>query len=144
MTTGAGFCPAGFAPYGSGTPDAAPIPGGSLLRDTLTGLTLSSRKIDPATGDFVMDAFGRIEGMTAGQQAMYIAFKGENVFAGVDVIGPNFDREIRSRVSTAVQRAVAQGLISNVRTEIGHTGSRAFTLIRFFDETTKTEQTHSL
>jgi len=142
--TGYGLAPYGVAPYGVGTPAVAPIPGGKPLRDTLTGIATTSRKINPATGDYVIDAFGRVEGMTAGQQAVYLAIKSKNIFEGIEIIGSDFSQVISSRISDALSGAVSRGLISDVASTVTSEGSRGYALIRFFDETTQTEQTQEV
>lgn len=150
MPVGIGLCPVGSSPYGFGTPDAAPIPGGKPLRDTLTGAQLSSRKIDPRTKDYTFDAFGRIVGMTQAQQLVQLALstdKGSSAIRNLGhelrtltVISANFTRRVEELITQALAAIVQRGLIEIVQITVERVGKTgAFTRVRWRDTSTKSE-----
>jgi hypothetical protein len=143
MPTGAGLCPAGAAPYGFGTPDAAPIPGGRIFRNTRTGEGLTSRMLNPVTGDYDVDAYGRITGMTSGQQLVALAIRNvaEPRLRSIQVIGANFQRQVEEVLRVALAPIVARGLIAIVAILVERTGtSRSFARLRWRDLSTNEEQ----
>lgn len=75
MPTGIGFAPAGVSLVGFGLTDTAPVPPKTILVDPYTGQQDAARRIDPYSGQYVIDAQGRIAGMNANQQAVMLAVK---------------------------------------------------------------------
>lgn len=152
MPLGAGFSPAGLTPYGYGTPDQAPEPGGKALRNALTGQPVEARRIDARSRDYVFDAFGRIEGMSSGQQAIYLAYATErrssavrelgNRLRDVKVITANFARQVEDILREAAAVAVAAGLVEILDVTVVRRGtSGAVSQVRWVDKTTGREQT---
>lgn len=113
----------GAEPYGPGTPAVAPALGGKTLTDPSTGQQLGSRKIDPTTGQYVIDpSTGRIAGMTNAQQLVYLATrtrKGSSALQGlgqtladIERIGAGFEKRVDTILRDAVQTLVDRGIIT--------------------------------
>lgn len=149
---GAGFAPAGFSPAGWGTPATATPPGGIVFRDPATGQSLSCRRIDPTTGQYVLDASGRVLGMTTAQQLMYLAMKtvkGSSAYAvlgqtisTIQDITSGITRVITDIVTDATADIVAAKLVvidAVTVAPIGTTGE--FVTVSFTDLETSLEQT---
>lgn len=126
--SGWGSQPFGSSPYGIGTPAVADALGGSTLRDASTGEQLGSRKIDPATGDYVLDENGRILGMSSITQLVLLAVSTTKGSAAmrqlgqelrkIDRITSNLPRRVDNTLRAAVQHIVNRGLIEVVGTEV--------------------------
>lgn len=126
--SGWGSQPFGTSPYGLGTPAVASDLGGSILRDETTGEARGSRKIDPSTGDYVLDDTGRIAGMSDIHQLVILAVSTTKGSAAVrrlgqelkliDRITPSTPRRIDATLRAAVQHLVNPGLIEVVDTDV--------------------------
>jgi hypothetical protein len=149
--SGFGSQPFGSSPYGIGTPAVAPELGGSILRDEANGLSTGSRKIDPRTRDYVLDANGRILGMSDTKQLVLLAVstdKGSSamrelgqVLRSIDRITTNFSRRVDSTLRAAVQHLVNRRLIEVVGSEVQVLRSGvAFARFRWRDLTTGREE----
>lgn len=152
MPTGAGLAPAGIAPCGYGTPDAATIPGGAIFRNTLTGEVLACKKLDPATRDYEFDAYGRNTGMTSAAQCVTLALNTElgssavrtlgHELGKVQVIGANFTRLVDETLRRALADGVTLGLIDIVSTHVVKKATGlpgAVAIVRWRDRTTNQE-----
>lgn len=126
--SGFGSQPFGSSPYGLGTPSTAPSVGGVVLRDAFTGESTGSRKIDPFTGDYSVDAHGRILGMSDTQQLVLMAVrtdKGSSAMRSlghslrsIERITTNFTRRVDAELRAAVQHIVNRGLIAVLETSV--------------------------
>lgn len=148
---GAGLFGAGLGPYGYGTPAVAPIPGGAVFRDSATGDQLGARRIDPKTGAYVYDAYGRVEGMSAGAQAVYLACKVESGTSSVSTLGhelrsidritTNMARRVEQKIRAALAAAERTGLIRIVAIDVEPMNERgAFARVRWLDLETREER----
>ena len=109
MSRGAGFCPAGRAPCGFGTPDSAAINVAVPLPNSFTGEPLTGRYIDYTIGDYVFSSDGRLNGMSTVQQLVMLALLDGNILAGLDRKFPNYQRTIANRVQTALNPLILKG-----------------------------------
>jgi hypothetical protein len=116
-------------PYGSGTPAVAQDGGGLALKNFTSGEQDGSRRIDPLTKDYVLDATtGRIKGMNDTQQLVYMAVattKGTSAMQSlgqelmlIQRITSNFARRVDSTLRAAVQHIVDRKLIEVVGTQV--------------------------
>lgn len=112
MSKGAGFAPAGFSPAGFGAPDAAPVTQTVPFPDPLTGKAQTGALINYQTGDYVMTADGRVAGMGSMQQLVLLALLNAQIFKGLETKGPNFQRQVASRVTAALAYLLRQKWIA--------------------------------
>lgn len=119
----------GSQPYAPGTPRVTLNTRGVPNRNPYTGAQNGSRKIDPATRDFVIDpATGQSLGMTNAQQLVYMAFKTDlgssamreigQKLAKIKRIGPSFALEVDVELRRVVQHIVDQKVIEVVGTSV--------------------------
>jgi hypothetical protein len=147
---GFGLTPRGVGPYGYGTPATAPVPGGGVLRDEKTGATLTGRRIDPRTRQYVFDEYGRILGMPTVPQLMHLALhteKGSSVLADlghelrdIETIGADYEHRVETTLAEALSDLVQRGLIridKVTTTRFGATG--LYTVLSWTDLTTSQE-----
>lgn len=154
---GAGFQRAGLTPAGIGTPSAAPVYGGSIMRDDNTGLPAQGRYIDPALGTYVLDSFGRAKGTTEVRQLVLLAAKtvlgssamttlGQSL-GDVKTIGPTFQKDVSDRLRSAFAPIVARGLMKinniDVQQMLDNRG-RVQAVVRWTDTTTGKEEATQL
>lgn len=121
---GAGLQSAGTSSAGYGTSEEATAPGGAILRDEKTGKSHSARKIDPRTGRYEIDQYGRLLGMNHVRQAVQVSLLTEVNTSAVRGLGhrlkslqritPNFERAVLAILTEAVQPLVARGYIEVV------------------------------
>ena len=118
--SGFGVQPAGTTPAGFGTPDLADVPGGALLRDTATGKSLGSRKIDSRSRNYEMDENGRILGETDVRHLVRMAIttvKGSSAVLpfGLDSSGSritgDFQRRLLGDITAAVKHLITGGFM---------------------------------
>ena len=150
--SGAGTQGGGLSPAGLGDPAEGDEDNGKLFRDQYSGEGLSGRLIDQRTGRYTFDSYGRILGMSTGQQKVLLAVKTDlgssavaelgNRLRSIQKIGVGFERELQDVYSQALARPINAGeveLISVTPQRVGTSG--AFVLVRFRDLTTDTEYT---
>ncbi len=101
MPIGAGLAPAGTSPAGFGVPETAGAPAINPLPDPKTGLSLTGRYIDQKTGDYVMLADGRLQGMATVEQLVLLALNSVD-FSDLLDKGPNFRATFANRVQNAL------------------------------------------
>jgi hypothetical protein len=142
--SGFGSQPLGSTPYGLGTPASAPIPGGAVLRNPATNASTGSRRIDPKTGDYVLDDSGRILGMSDTQQLVFMAVltvRGSSAMAtlghrldDIETMGSSFEREVEATYQEALADLVARRLIEIVAIDVRrlHPGA-AYIKVRWRD-----------
>ena len=116
--------PGGTGPFGTGTPIAAPIPGGKVNRIAATALQEGSRLIDPVTGDYSFDEYGRAKGQANARQLVYLRIKTRlgssavkvlgNELHLIDRIGPSFAKKVDNTIRAAFQDVVDAKLIEIV------------------------------
>ncbi len=118
-----GFGSSGFgsSPYGLGTPSDTDPNGGAILRNAFTAKSQGSRRINPYTRDYVLDAFGRIEGMDTVQQLVLLAVSTElgsssmtelgHDLKSIDRITTNFERRVDSVLREALAQVIADRLV---------------------------------
>lgn len=121
---GIGNSPFGTVPFGVGAPTAAASQGGKPLTNPSTGVSTGSRFLDPKTGDYVVDGFGRISGMDDLRQLVLLRVKTTqgastvaalgNTLRSIDRITSNIERRIDAILRSAVRDIVDGGLIEVV------------------------------
>jgi len=143
---GAGNSSAGNTDAGFGDINFAVIPGADVFRDPFSTKHLSSRRIDPKTRDYVINATGQILGMTRAQQFVELAMgtdKGSCVLSDVgqqlrriQKITSNFVTQVTSEIRSALSEGVNEGLISITAITVLRTGTTgAYANIRWTDLT---------
>lgn len=111
----AGFGRMGFggSPYGIRQPPDTDPNGGVILRDPATNQSSGSRKIDPRSRDYVVDAYGRWVGMNNTQQLVLIAASTKYGSSAMRSLGQQLsaiDRitdDFAQRVEVELRRALA-------------------------------------
>lgn len=122
MPVGLGVSRLGTQPYGYGTPDGSPDPGGIPLVGP-DATRPGSRKIDLVTGQYVFDDKGNSEGMPDMQQMVYLAIKTDLGSSADPTLGQDFttikdiSANFVSRVQASYRRALSH-LTSNNRIDI--------------------------
>jgi len=143
--SGFGSQPLGSSPYGIGSPAGAPVPGGAVNRNTSTGLQNGSRLIDPATHQYVFDAYGRTVGMPSTRQRVLLAVntargssaQGDlgHLLGTIQEIGPSFVNQVTDALNVALQPLIDEGAIRLLGIQVqqadGRDGSR--NIIRWVD-----------
>lgn len=147
----------GTTPFGAGTPIAAPIFAGVVLRDDLTGLSSQGRYIDPSTNQYVFDSFGRMKGTSEVRQLVYMAAKtvlgssaqttlGQSL-GDIKTIGPTFAKQVSDKLRSALQPIVDRKLmvINNIDVQqMADNRSRVVCVLRWTDTTTGKEEAFQL
>jgi hypothetical protein len=101
MPIGAGLYPAGLGLAGYGTPAQAPFSLNAPLPDPTTGLSLTGRLINQKTGDYVMQADGRLQGMPTVEQLVLLAI--ENIdTSDIQEKTPNLRAMLADRVEKSL------------------------------------------
>jgi len=147
---GAGACAAGVTYAGFGEPATATAPGGKLFPDPYTGASQTGMRIDPATRSYVFDAYGRAQGVGTVPQMVHLALTTEfgssavpgfgDTTSEIEVIGPNFERDVQDRVARALSDLVARKLVKVESVKVDRFGaSGAYRHIRWRDLTTQEE-----
>ena len=120
MPLGVGAGAAGTSIAGYGSVDASPVQQQTILIDAVTGLPQSARKIDPVTKQFVLDTYGRIQGMGGVQQLVELrantllnssAVQGLGMVAPSGVQGSNIIRRLTEEINQAMKDLVDGKLI---------------------------------
>ena len=146
---GLGRSPLGTGPYGYGTPDAAPATGGDALTGD-NGQRFGSRRIDPVTGQYVFDDWGRAVGAPDMHQMVYLAVattlgSSTDPTLGNDVrsiqdITANHAQRVEAKLRAALEHLTADGRIAIVSVDTRRLGeTRTATVLRWRDLTTGTE-----
>lgn len=148
---GAGFQPAGTSPAGFGAPTQTADSATAILPDASTGGSHGSRKINPITRDYVMNADGRLEGMNNIQQLVQLAVtNAEPELQRLDKLDGSFEKGVLAILSAAVAPIVAQGLIEVVGVTVrmnesgGLKPGQAVTLFKWRDRTTNEERSETV
>lgn len=128
MPTGLGLFPFGTTPYGVGSPAPAPSLGGNILTDPATGESTGSLYIDPITGDYVLDGYGRLRGMDDVKQLVLLSVKTTlgsagflslgNTLKSIDRITSNIEQRVDSALRECVRRLTDAGLIEVVGIDV--------------------------
>lgn len=109
---GAGLQPAGNTQSGTGMHVPATLPGGALLSSDDGSEILGSRKIDPRSGDYVMNSDGRLVGMPNVRQLVQLAVMGSAPkLEELDRLNDGFEIAASAILTAACQPIVAMGLI---------------------------------
>lgn len=135
----AGSSPAGFG---------APTPSGQgpnvVLPDEKVGGSHGSRMINPVTRDYVINAYGRLVGMSNVHQLVQIAItKASPQLEAIDRLDGGFEKEVLAILSAALVNIVNQGFIEvlGVETRMNAAGKlkpgQAVTVLKWRDLTTK-------
>lgn len=110
--SGIGLQGAGTTSAGFGSPSRGSEEGGVILRDTATGASFGGRQINPKTGDYVMDANGRLLGMDNIQQLMQLAvMNAAPALMEIDRLNDAFPRAATAILTVACEPIVRQGLV---------------------------------
>ncbi len=151
MPSGLGSCPVGESVAGYGGVDAAPVQQQTILIDANSGAPQNSRKVDPITGDYVRDTFGRVQGMSGVQQLVLMragTLLNSSAIPGLGLPGPSgvvgstitqrMEDELRLSVKDLTDAGVIQIIgVSVVRDPKSHVVFRSF---QWKDLTTGNEQ----
>lgn len=121
MPVGAGLFPAGRFPAGFGQPETAPPPPTAALPDTSTGLSLTGRFINQQTKDYVFLPDGRLQGMQTVQQLVLLAINNIDLSTILEK-GPNFQRNLASRVQAALSDLISRGLVQLLQVVVTQPG----------------------
>ena len=153
MSLGAGFSAAGFSPAGTGDLDLAPAPATDIMVDE-KGVQQSARRIDPATGQYVLGPSGRIQGMPRARQLVLLRIKtvlNSSSVAGLGLEQASGDRDqnatrrIQNQLSAALADLVTAKLIAILSiTAATETPTRIRGALRWKDLTTSQEFTEPL
>jgi hypothetical protein len=149
MPVGLGRSPLGTGPYGYGTPDPAPATGGEALTGD-NGRRFGSRRIDPVTGQYVYDEWGRAVGAPDMHQMVYLAAKTTlgnavdptlgNDVQSIKDITDNHAQQVEAKLRAALEHLTSDGRIAIVGVETRRTGeTRTATVLRWRDLTTGSE-----
>lgn len=150
---GFGLAPAGTSQFGFGAPASAVAIVGRPFDMTDQFRTAGdSRRIDPTTRDFVIDEdTGRVLGMTANQQRVYLALITQLGSSADSLLGSEIlsietvTRNIVSRVDNEVRRAlgplVAEGSIEIVSVDAYAQNTHLRTKVVWLDLTDNTKYT---
>lgn len=107
--SGAGFSAAGFSPAGFGDIDELPAPATENLVDA-KGVQRNARAINPATGQYVLNADGRFQGMARVEQLVVLLVRAMTLPAG-DVTS-NMKLQLQTLLAKTLAPLVTQGLIT--------------------------------
>ena len=136
MPLGAGLFGGGLAPAGYGLPDSVPPSPFSPLPDPSTGVSQTGRYIDQRTGDYVMLADGRLQGMGTAAQDVLIAIRNIDL-SSLTEKGPNFQGVLSNLVAGALAPLVLQKLIRIKQVVVFEpTQDSGFASVDWFDLTT--------
>lgn len=123
--SGAGLQGAGTTSAGFGSPTRGTEEGGAILRDETTGASFGGRKIDPSTGDYVLDENDRLVGMNNIQQLVMLAvLNAAPALQDIDRLTDGFDRAASAILSNECQSLVDQGLIEVIGVRDVRLGAR--------------------
>lgn len=109
MSLGAGFSAAGFSPAGFGDVDQLPSPATENLVDA-KGVQQNARAIDPVTGQYVLNADGRFQGMPRVEQLVVLLVRAMQMPSG-DVT-PNMNLQLKTLVTSTLAPLVNEGLVA--------------------------------
>lgn len=155
LYVGAGGSAGGVTDGGFGANNLASVPARNLLNNPFGPGSLSSRRIDPVTRDYVMGTSGSIQGMTEAQQAVELAFTeviGKtavnglgNSLAEIKVIADDFVTQVQGKISAALSKAVNRGLISVQSIDVQRMGiTGAYATTRWTDLSTNIQQERTI
>ncbi len=140
MPTGVGFSGVGLTIAGYGGVDSAPVPLQKILIDSDDGAPRESRKVDPVTGRYTLNADGQVQGMPGVEQLVLMRAKTVLHSSAVfdlgmaqpsGVVGPDILRQLREDITNAMRDIIDAGVIEVVRVEVTRpVGSSNF--VRFF------------
>jgi hypothetical protein len=145
MPLGAGFSAAGFSPGGFGDLEEAPEPATDNLIDE-NGVQQTARAIDAATGEYILNASGRAQGMPRARQLVLLRIKtrfGSAAIPGLGVRDQGGDRDIvaerrlKADLTAAVDDLVQAGIIRVLSVDVAADSPvRERALLRWEDLTT--------
>lgn len=153
---GFGHQPAGSTSAGWGTPALADLPGGDILRDPATGARMGSRRINPLTRDYEIDAHGRLLGEMQVRHLVQMAVRTLKGSSAMRTLGLNtsamsritgdFERRLAGALTNAVQHLTDAKLIEVLGVSEYRAGARGglkegrvYARFRWRDLTTKQE-----
>lgn len=151
MPSGVGAAAVGISIAGYGGVDAAPIQQQTILIDAVTGALENSRKVDPYTGRYVLDTYGRVQGMNGVQQLVMLragtllnssAVRDLGINAPSGVVGGTLNRRLSDELVLALKDLLDGGLIEilDVRVERIPGTSVYHRFFKWRDLTTTNEQ----
>lgn len=153
--SGIGNSPFGSGPFGVGTPIAAPTPGGAIFRDPKTGESRTGRYIDPETGRYAFDEFGRVLGQATVPQLVQIAYatvRGSSVIASLgnrlstlQTIGSDYAKRIDTLLREPVADLVNAKQMAITKIDVQRLGtSSVIARVYWRDLTTGTDHVETL
>lgn len=117
--SGFGFAAFGFTPFGWGDVDTAPAPATDLYIDSDNGSQQTARKIDAATGQYVLGASGRVQGMPRARQLVQLRIRTvlkSSVVQTLGMVSPQGD--VGPRTAQRLANAVTDALADLVRAKV--------------------------
>ncbi len=153
MPAGLGVSPVGVCVAGYGSNDVSPVQQQTILIDADTGLPQGARKIDPSTGEYLYDTYGRIQGMSGVQQLVLLrgatllnssAVSGLGLARPSGVAGKDYVRRLQQEVFTAMKDLTDNKTIEILEVTVEAEGSRFRRNMKWVDLTTFTEQVTKL
>jgi hypothetical protein len=155
MPIGLGLTPCGVTDFGYGTPDRAALPGKGLLIDSFNAAQWNARKIDPKTGQYVLAANGRWQGMSGVAQRVLLAVKTTrdkaalkdfgNPISRIQKNGTNVVKQLTDAYTQALKQLTDTKTISVLDITVSpFASSGEYVIVRWRDLTTGLEQTTSV
>lgn len=151
MALGMGVAPLGTSSFGFGIPDSILGPSSKILISSQDGQAKTAKKLDPLSGQYVIDSLGRFEGTDTVPQLVMLRAKtvrgssslpnfGQS-FTSIDRIRDNIQEEVTNAVNVAMDDLVRGKLIAinSVTIERFNT-SGLIIVMRWTDLTTQLEQ----
>lgn len=127
MPVGAGFSSVGVSIAGYGGVDAGPVQQQTILIDATDGSNQNARKVDPYTGQYVLDQYGRVQGMSGIQQMVMMRAGTLLDSSAVTDLGlapppptaiPGIEMTLKNQLTAAMKDLVDQKLIEITRVEV--------------------------
>jgi hypothetical protein len=148
---GCGLSYAGSTDAGYGQTFQAPIKAPYLLNDPFGPGSLTGRRIDPVTKDYVMSTTGNLYGMTTAQQLVELAFVTVlnsssvlgmgNDLASIRVITDSFTKDVTQLIQSALSDLVNRKIISITSITVDRFGTTGgYFITRWVDLGTQIEQ----
>lgn len=136
MPTGAGAASVGFSIAGYGGVDSAPVQQQTILIDPYTNIAQNARRIDQIKGQYVLNQFGQVAGMSGVQQLVLMraatlldssAVPNLGLSLPSGSVGPNTTAALTQQIMNAMGDLISQGMIQVVRVLIAKdAGSQAY------------------
>lgn len=148
---GAGYSFAGTSDAGYGATFKAPIASPNLLNNPFGPGSLTGRRIDPVTKDYVMSPTGNLYGMSTAQQLVELAFTTVlnssvvlgmgNELSSIRVITDSFVKDVTTLITSALSDLVNRQIITVTSITVDRLGvNGGYFVTRWVDLSTQIEQ----